>query len=138
MMVVGLVFKLHYMYNISIMKNLKKIIFIAYFFILPVVSFADGTNDPTQGKIIDPLNNKFRFNSCFYSNYSEGAITLGIPVIALAVVYCGFLFVAARGNSEKLTKAKSALTWTLVGAAILLGALAIAKMIAATVVGLGS
>ena len=68
----------------------------------------------------------------------NGLLTIGMPVVALAVIYCGFLFVFARGNSEKLTKAKEALLWTLVGAAVLLGAWAIAQMISATVTGLGS
>jgi hypothetical protein len=67
-----------------------------------------------------------------------GLLTIGIPVVALAVIYSGFLFVFARGNSEKLTKAKSALMWTLIGAAVLLGSWAIAKMISATITGLGS
>ena len=67
-----------------------------------------------------------------------GALKIGIPLVALAVIYCGFLFVFARGNSEKLTKAKDALLYTLIGAAILLGSWAIAQMISATVTGLGS
>jgi len=58
--------------------------------------------------------------------------------VALAVIYSGFLFVFARGNSEKLGKAKDALLYTLIGAAILLGSWAIAEMIQATVTGLGS
>ncbi|KKS04696.1 MAG: hypothetical protein UU82_C0010G0019 [Candidatus Nomurabacteria bacterium GW2011_GWC2_41_8] len=68
----------------------------------------------------------------------EGALKIGMPVVALAVIYCGFLFVFARGNPEKLTKAREALLYTLIGAAILLGSWAIAKMISATVTGLGS
>jgi len=66
----------------------------------------------------------------------EGALKIGIPIVALAIVYCGFLFVFARGNSEKLTKARDALLYTVIGAAILLGAWAIAKMISATVLAL--
>lgn len=66
----------------------------------------------------------------------NGLITLGVPVVALAIVYSGFLFVSARGNPEKLTKAKEALLYTVIGAAVLLGALAIAKMVKTTVTGL--
>jgi len=61
------------------------------------------------------------------------AIKVGTPVVALAIIYCGFLFVSARGNSEKLTKAREALLYTLIGAAILLGSWAIAQMISNTV-----
>jgi len=49
------------------------------------------------------------------------------------LVYVGYLFVTARGNDTKLTTAKSALLWTVVGALILLGAEAIALAIQATV-----
>lgn len=58
---------------------------------------------------------------------------IGIPVIALAIIYTGFLFVSASGNSEKLTKAKSALLYTLIGGALLLGAFVIAHAISSTV-----
>ncbi|MFH1201182.1 MAG: hypothetical protein V1484_02585 [bacterium] len=66
----------------------------------------------------------------------EGVLRIGIPIVALAIIYCGFLFVAARGNSEKLTKARDALLYTVIGAAILLGSWAIAKMISTTVLSL--
>jgi hypothetical protein len=66
----------------------------------------------------------------------QGVLKIGIPIVALAIIYCGFLFVFARGNSEKLTKAKDALLYTLIGAAILLGAWAIATMISTTVLGI--
>ena len=68
----------------------------------------------------------------------NGLLTIGMPVVALAVIYCGFLFVFARGNSEKLTKTKEALLYTIIGAAILLGSWAIATMIGATIKGLSS
>ncbi|OGI82226.1 hypothetical protein A3I95_00630 [Candidatus Nomurabacteria bacterium RIFCSPLOWO2_02_FULL_44_12] len=63
----------------------------------------------------------------------EGIVRIGLPIVALAIIYSGFLFVAARGNSEKLTKAKSALLYTIIGAAILLGSWALAKLITETV-----
>lgn len=67
----------------------------------------------------------------------SGVIKIGIPVVALAIIYCGFLFVFARGNSEKLTKAREALLYTLIGAAILIGSWAIAQIISETVLNLG-
>lgn len=66
----------------------------------------------------------------------EGVIKIGIPIIALAIIYSGFLFVFARGNSEKLGKAKDALLYSLIGSALLLGSWAIAKLISATVLAL--
>jgi hypothetical protein len=60
-------------------------------------------------------------------------ITVGVPIVALAIIYSGFLFVAAQGNPEKLKKAKDTLLYVIIGAAILLGAYVIAEAIEATV-----
>ncbi|KKR70173.1 MAG: hypothetical protein UU13_C0012G0019 [Candidatus Nomurabacteria bacterium GW2011_GWB1_40_7] len=116
-------------------KNWQKLILFSYIFFTPAfVLYAQGQN-PTPG-IKNPVN----IDSIpgFIQTILEGALKVGIPVIALAIVYCGFLFVKARGKPEEITKAKDALLYTLIGAAILLGSWAIAKMISATVTGLGA
>ena len=56
-----------------------------------------------------------------------------VPIVVLFIIYAGFLFVMAQGNDAKLTKAKSVLGWTLVGAAILLGAKIITTVLSSTV-----
>ena len=65
-------------------------------------------------------------------------IKIGVPVISLAIIYSGFLFISARGNPHKLEEAKSRFVYTLVGAGILLGAWLIATIIEATVTALMS
>lgn len=60
-------------------------------------------------------------------------LIVGVPIVALAIIYSGFLFLSAQGNSEKLTKAKKALMYTLIGAALLLGSYVIASSIKGTV-----
>jgi Type IV secretion system pilin len=60
-------------------------------------------------------------------------LVIGVPIITLAIIYCGFLFVQAQGNSEQVTQAKSALLYTIIGAALLLGAFVIANAIQGTV-----
>lgn len=60
-------------------------------------------------------------------------IPIAIPFVALAIIYTGFLFVAARGNEDKLSKAKEALKWTIIGTAIVLGAYVIAQVVENTV-----
>jgi hypothetical protein len=133
------------MYNkrmIFMKKNWRKIVLVASVSILPIISFAatcpDGT--PSDGRICNPIGTPGATASlpAFIRTILNGFLTIGIPLVALAVIYCGFLFVFARGNSEKLTKAKDSLLWTLVGAGVLLGAWAIAQMISATVTGLGT
>lgn len=58
------------------------------------------------------------------------AITaIGIPLVAIFLVWSGFLFVTARGNEEQLKRAKTTFFWTLVGGAVLIGAWALAVAI---------
>lgn len=64
-------------------------------------------------------------------------VLIAVPIITLAIIYAGFLFVQARGNSEKLKEARSTLVAVLIGAAIILGAWVIAEAIGGTVEELG-
>lgn len=59
-------------------------------------------------------------------------VPIGGIVATLAIVYSGFLFVTAQGNPEKLSQARSAFTWAVIGGLIILGAWAIAQAIEAT------
>ena len=60
-------------------------------------------------------------------------IKIGVPVITLAIIYAGFLFVQAQGNPEKLKTAKKTLLYTIIGAFLLLGAYVFANAIGSTV-----
>jgi len=55
------------------------------------------------------------------------------PVIVIMIVYTGFLFVAAQGEPTKLSAAKRAFIWTVIGALVVLGAKALALGVQATV-----
>src|SRR3989344_3530518 len=113
-------------------KNWQKLVFISYAFLMPAISWATEEVGCPPGKICNPLKNASTIQG-FIKTLLEGLIKVGIPLVALAIIYCGFLFVSARGNSEKLKKAKDALLYTLIGAAILLGSWAIAQLISDTV-----
>jgi len=121
-----------------IKKNWQKVVFISYAtFLMPAISRASvpASCDPTKGMICNPLTKADTIEG-FIKTLLEGLLKVGIPLVALAIIYCGFLFVSARGNSEKLKKAKDALLYTLIGAAILLGSWAIARLISDTVLSL--
>lgn len=90
------------------------------------------TSSCRAGFICNPIKNADTLNDLI-KTFLEGAIRIGIPIVALAIIYCGFLFVQARGNKEQITKAKDALMYTLIGAAILLGSWAFAQLISRTV-----
>ena len=124
------------------MKFIKKyaygLIFTTFIVFLPAFSLGQ-TNVPapcvpTGGTICNPINSN-TIND-FIRVILEGVIKIGIPVVALAIIYCGFLFVKARGNAEELSKAKDALLYTVIGAAVLLGSWALAKLISETVLSL--
>jgi hypothetical protein len=109
-------------------KNLWKIVLIVFVFIFPILSLA--TTD-TDVKIENPISSGTI--AVLIRKILEGVLKIGMPIITLAVIYSGFLFVSAQGNSEKLGKAKTSLLYTLIGAAILLGSWAIAVLITDTV-----
>jgi hypothetical protein len=63
----------------------------------------------------------------------ELVVLIGTPVVALFIIWSGFLFVSAQGNPTKLTTARTTLMYTLIGAALVLGATVIAKAIGGTI-----
>ncbi len=63
-------------------------------------------------------------------------IPLAVPLLAIAIGYSGYLFIAARGNPAKIKDAKDALQWTLIGGAVILGAWVIGQAIQTTIVDL--
>lgn len=63
----------------------------------------------------------------------EIVLKIGTPIIALAIIYAGYLFIAAQGNPTKLETAKKTLVYVVIGAAILLGAYVIAETVVGTV-----
>ncbi len=89
-----------------------------------VVAGADDTSftSPVEGDLYD-----------FLVKILNAAVYILFPFIVLMIVYTGFLFVTAQGNATKITQAREALVWTVVGALVVLGAKAIALAIEATV-----
>jgi hypothetical protein len=80
----------------------------------------------------NPLNNIGSFPDLIDA-ILQIVIKIGVPIAVLAIIYSGFLFVTAQGNEEKLNTAKSALTWTVVGTAILLGSWILAGAVGTTI-----
>jgi len=69
----------------------------------------------------------------FIDKVIKFALTIGIPIIAIAIIYSGLLFVTARGNDKQLETAKNAFTYAVIGGAILLGSWIFAKLIKETI-----
>lgn len=62
---------------------------------------------------------------------------IGLPVVVLYFLYAGWLYVSARGNPAKIKTAHEAFLYTVVGAALILGAFVISRLIIGTINSLG-
>ena len=60
-------------------------------------------------------------------------IVIATPIIVLFIIYAGFLYVTAQGNAQQVQQATRALTYSIIGAVLILGAVAIAGIISGTV-----
>ena len=60
-------------------------------------------------------------------------VQVGLPIIVLMIIYAGFQYVTARGNPEKIKVAHDTILWTVIGAAIVLGAAVISHAISGTI-----
>jgi hypothetical protein len=81
----------------------------------------------------NPLNPSFSSIPEFIAGALRVMVMLALPILTLMIVYSGFLFVFARGNEEGLSKAKTNITYVLIGATLILGAWVIATLISGTV-----
>jgi hypothetical protein len=134
-MVLGLAFNI--MYNVFmnfLNRHSRKLILLTYFLLPFSLARADGSTC-APGMICNPVPNITSIPGLIQTILT-GVLQIGIPIVALAIIYCGFLFVKARGNPSELTKAKDALLYTVIGAAILLASWSIAQMISSTVLAL--
>ena len=56
-------------------------------------------------------------------------MVLAVPVVIFFIVYAGFLYVTARGNSEQVQQATRAFTYAIIGGLIVLGAMVLVGII---------
>ncbi len=84
-------------------------------------------------KLENPLGSNTNSLPELVQKILEIALKVGVPLIALAIIYTGYLFIAAQGNPEKLQKAKQSLIWVVIGSGILLGAYVIANALVGTI-----
>lgn len=57
-------------------------------------------------------------------------IIVATPIIVLFIIYAGFLYVTAGGNTQQVQKATTALTYAIIGGIMVLGAVVISGIIA--------
>lgn len=126
----------------TILKNVSRfsfviVLFFCFFFSSIVVNAgnpAGGTGSLTiQTGIENPLGDDLKDIPSFIVAIINIVLLIGVPIVTLAIIYSGFLFLQAQGNSEKLGTAKKALLYSVIGAVLLLGAFVLAEAIKGTV-----
>ena len=68
----------------------------------------------------------------FITKVMTGIVELLTPVIVIMFLWTGFLFVKAQGKAEELVAAKKSLMYTIIGAALVLGAKGLSLVLQAT------
>ena len=81
----------------------------------------------------NPLRDGLSSVAGFAEALLRAAVFILFPIAVVFIVYSGFLFIFAQGNSEDLSKAKRNFFWTIIGVALLLGAWALAMLIQGTI-----
>ncbi|HDO23844.1 MAG TPA: hypothetical protein ENG99_01355 [bacterium] len=95
---------------------------------------AAGMGECTEGQLCNPL--KVNTVTELIKAIANIIFKIGFIVSAIFIILSGLKFITARGNPDELKKAKSMFMWTILGTAILLGAVVIADVIQTTVQGL--
>lgn len=86
-------------------------------------------NIPSTGKIENPFKLGNTLGELINAVLEKVIMPIGGIVVTLMIIYSGFLFVTAMGSEDKIKKARASLLYSVIGAAILLGALAISYAI---------
>ncbi|MCK4918578.1 MAG: TrbC/VirB2 family protein [Candidatus Pacebacteria bacterium] len=106
---------------------------IQYLFILGVLFLPFSLRATTNVVLDNPIGGTSSTLAGFIDSILDVVVTIATPIAILAIIYSGFLFVKAQGNSSELEKAKKTLMWVLVGVAVLLGAQLLASVIEGTI-----
>ena len=69
----------------------------------------------------NPLNSQFSSIGSFVEGAVKVVIGIAIPILAMMIMYSGFMFVAARGNSKKLQVARQNFIYVIIGTIMILG-----------------
>jgi len=65
----------------------------------------------------------------FFQKVVDLVIKIGIPIVAMAIIYSGFLFVSARGDEGQIGTAKNVLWYAILGALLLFASWLVAEAI---------
>jgi TRAP-type C4-dicarboxylate transport system permease small subunit len=111
------------------------IVFLCALTALPVLAQNTNTTsggcNNSNGRLCNPLN----YNSVtdLIPRILDIVAQVGLVVCTFFIIFAGFKYVTAAGNSGEIEKAHGILLWAVVGTAVLLGAKVLASILANTV-----
>ncbi|MCA9364124.1 hypothetical protein KC727_02805 [Candidatus Kaiserbacteria bacterium] len=92
------------------------------------------TNDSTS--LVNPLAGRgIDSVEGFFVEIINIILVFARPIVVLFIMYAGFLYVTAQGDTTKLTTARNALLWSVIGGVVVFGATVIMEVIRGTVEG---
>ncbi len=94
-----------------------------------------GTNpNQSRGGFANPLGQSGGTLQTFlYALLDKVVIPLGAIVVVFSIILAGYKYITAQGDPKAISAAHQQLTWTAIGAAVLLGAKVISMVITNTV-----
>ena len=115
-------------------KNIHAVLSVLLFLAPVVFTFADVCvpGSPTCATIPNPLGANTTIVS-FIAALLDTIFPIASLISVFFLIFSGFLMVTAGGNEEKLSKARQAFLWTVIGVAILLGAKVLSAVICGTI-----
>ncbi len=96
-------------------------------------TYTPPTNAFSNFKVDSPLKGSITDVPSLILVILNMLITISIPIIVIAIVYAGFSYVTSQGNPEKIKTATRTLTYAVIGAILIIGALVITDIIGGTV-----
>lgn len=98
---------------------------------------AQAAQTPGGNNITFSFPNPFKGGDTLYSFVrmllNDVVLPIGGVVVVFFIIYSGFLFVTARGNTSQLAKARENFLWVIIGSAVLLGSWVIALAVEGTI-----
>lgn len=98
-----------------------------------------GNNSGPQGGNTVTLKNPLKEDTLagLFKTVMDAIFVIAIPFFVLAMAVIGLMFVAARGNPEKLSNAKRAFLYGVMGTGIFFGAWVLVNLLASVMRALG-
>ncbi len=108
--------------------KIKKILSIGSAYLIPAVVMADQI----VINIPNPAGKNDNLIKIIQAVLDNIVLPIGAVLVVMYIIYAGFTFITAQGKPKEIEDAKRRFLWSLIGAAILLGASAISQAVQAT------